>query len=166
MEKIIVRSQAELDRIAKSMPCYIEIAFGSIESPAILYGSRHCVAYIGEGFYVEVHGSVRISAFHGSHVSAYDNVQIMASANSLVKACGNSLVYAAYGSQVYAEQSCTVVAYDGSWIDAGGQCNIIAHPNATICLAYSFCGNCRSDLAEFRSAATSFPTQWLGKDSV
>lgn len=129
MNKIYVKSQAELDAIPLDYDGIIYIEFGNIGTPAKVkndytranfyaYGSATVEAYGSVTVYawdlatVLAYGSVTVYAHDSVTVYAYNSTGVRAYNSATVHACDSASVYACDSASVRARDSATVKAYD------------------------------------------------------
>ena len=121
---IIVKTQAELDRIPLDTKEQIYIEFGTYGNPAIVKnGYLHSVVAIGDSF-VRAMGNSFVTAKENSFVIAYNNSSVEAWDNSFVRARGNSSVTAYDNSYVAAFGNSSVKAWGDSSVKAYGNSSV------------------------------------------
>ena len=137
---IIVKTQAELDRIPLNTNEHIYIEFGTYGNPAIVKnGYLHKVTAKENSFVaaynnssVEAWGNSSVRARGNSSVTAYDNSYVETSDNSSVKAWGDSSVVAWGSSSVEASDNSSVKAYGNSSVVAWGSSSVKAYGNSSV----------------------------------
>ena len=121
---IIVKSQAELDRIPLDTDEQIYIEFGSYFAPAIVRNKYR--------YSVVARGNSSVEARGNSSVEARGNSSVVARENSSVEAWGNSSVEAWGNSSVEAWGNSSVVAWENSSVVARGNSSVVARENSSV----------------------------------
>ena len=134
---IIVKTQAELDRIPLNTKEQIYIEFGTCDNPAIVKSEYlHSVKACGNSF-VKACGNSFVIANDNSFVIANDNSFVIANDNSSVIANDNSSVRARGNSSVETISDGYVVARGNSSVRAWGDSFVIANDNSSVDRLYT-----------------------------
>ena len=140
LEKIIVRTQEELDSIPLDFKGRIYIKFGTRDNKAIVTNRYYLSVIAWDNSNVEAYensnviarDNSNIVAWENSSIVACDNSSVVAWENSNVIAWGNSSVIAFENSNIVAWDNSSVVSWDNSSVVARGNGNILARDNSNV----------------------------------
>ena len=134
MKTIIVRTQAELDKLPNSFDEYTIIEIRSEPNTRLIVNkareSSHVVAR--ESSHVVARGSSHVVARESSHVEAWGSSHVVAWGSSHVVARGSSHVEAWGSSHVVARESSHVVAQRSSHVEAWGSSHVEARGSSHV----------------------------------
>lgn len=121
---IIVKTQAELDKIPLDTQNDIFIEFGTAAKPAVVRNKYiHPVVVLGNSS-IKAFGKSSVIALGSSSVKAFGNSSVVAFGSSSVVAFDNSSVKAFGNSSVIAWNSSSVATFDSSSVVAKGNVQV------------------------------------------